>query len=525
VALAALLCVGITAIFTLPILPIDETRSLSVAWEMWTRKSFLLPLLNGQPYAHKPPLLFWLIHLTWFIFGVNEVTPRLIPMFFAMANIFLVYRVSLQLWPGDKKTAKYATLLLSVTLVYLVWSFLILYEMLLTFWVLVAVHGILSASKAGGKRPWLQITLGIGGGILTKGPVVLVHVVPLLVLAPWWNRMPKDRLPGWYGRAFGSCLLGLLLAGLWVAPAVIQGGEAYRHALLWRQTAARVVASFAHRRPLWWYIPVLPLLFLPWIFFLGIWKGIFTKEIRDTGWRACVTWFVSTLIILSFVSGKQAYYPIPATPAVILLFARNLRLREDMAPVPWRTRGMGIVLTILGGIFLLSSWASVSMNTGRLSLGEVAPIACVLLGFGIFFLVHTFFSPGAVLKTTAICVTVVFSLFLATTGKIFLKKYDLKPLALLINAKMEKRDCVAFVGTYHGEFQFLGRLHRPLISLKGESYKKFLAAHPDCLVIDTLKAGKAQGLKKEDFCYIQPFREQRVIFMTRGEIYLDIFGR
>src|SRR6218665_1598985 len=50
---------GLLALCVRGPLPVDETRYLAVAWEMWDRGSFLLPLLNGEPYAHKPPLLFW----------------------------------------------------------------------------------------------------------------------------------------------------------------------------------------------------------------------------------------------------------------------------------------------------------------------------------------------------------------------------------------------------------------------------------------------------------------------------------
>ena len=48
-----------------PPLPVDETRYLAVAWEMWRDGNFLVPHLNGEAYSHKPPLLFWLINLGW----------------------------------------------------------------------------------------------------------------------------------------------------------------------------------------------------------------------------------------------------------------------------------------------------------------------------------------------------------------------------------------------------------------------------------------------------------------------------
>ncbi len=51
----------LTALLTRPPLPVDETRYLSVAWEMWQQQHILVPISNGAPYSHKPPLLFWLM--------------------------------------------------------------------------------------------------------------------------------------------------------------------------------------------------------------------------------------------------------------------------------------------------------------------------------------------------------------------------------------------------------------------------------------------------------------------------------
>ena len=66
------------ALFFRPPMPVDETRYLAVAWEMWSQGDFVLPTLNGEAYSHKPPLLFWIIHAGWAAFGVNEWWPRLV---------------------------------------------------------------------------------------------------------------------------------------------------------------------------------------------------------------------------------------------------------------------------------------------------------------------------------------------------------------------------------------------------------------------------------------------------------------
>jgi 4-amino-4-deoxy-L-arabinose transferase-like glycosyltransferase len=67
----------VVALTVRPLLPVDETRYLSVAWEMWLRHDWLVPHLNGSPYPDKPPLLFWGILLGWRVFGVNVWWPRL----------------------------------------------------------------------------------------------------------------------------------------------------------------------------------------------------------------------------------------------------------------------------------------------------------------------------------------------------------------------------------------------------------------------------------------------------------------
>src|SRR3990167_10507470 len=78
------------ALYLRPLFPIDETRYVAVAWEMWLRGDFLVPHLNGQPYSHKPPFLFWMFQLGWGLFGVNEWWPRLVPPLFGLANLYLV---------------------------------------------------------------------------------------------------------------------------------------------------------------------------------------------------------------------------------------------------------------------------------------------------------------------------------------------------------------------------------------------------------------------------------------------------
>ena len=84
---AWLLLVGL-ALGARPLTPVDETRYLAVAWEMWVSGDALVPHLNGEPYSHKPPLLFWLINLGWAVAGVSEWWARLVAPLCGLGALF-----------------------------------------------------------------------------------------------------------------------------------------------------------------------------------------------------------------------------------------------------------------------------------------------------------------------------------------------------------------------------------------------------------------------------------------------------
>ena len=85
------------ALFARPLTPIDETRYVSVAWEMWQRNEYLVLFKNGEPYSHKPPLLFWLYNLGWAVTGVNEWWPRLVSPLFSLGSLLLMLSIGRRL--------------------------------------------------------------------------------------------------------------------------------------------------------------------------------------------------------------------------------------------------------------------------------------------------------------------------------------------------------------------------------------------------------------------------------------------
>ena len=69
----------------------DEGRYAQIPREMLARGDWVVPHLQGQPYLDKPPLLYWLVMLSYSVFGVSEAAARLVPALAVHGTILATY--------------------------------------------------------------------------------------------------------------------------------------------------------------------------------------------------------------------------------------------------------------------------------------------------------------------------------------------------------------------------------------------------------------------------------------------------
>ena len=454
-----------------PLMPIDETRYVSVAWEMWVSGDFLVPHLNGETYSHKPPLLFWLMSLSWWFFGVNEWTPRIISPLFALGSTLLSSLVAQKLWVDRPQVSKITPFILLGTAFWLVYSTLTMFDMLLAFFVLLAIYSLLKLSQSNTWHDVFLLGIAIGGGVFSKGPVVLLQILPVALLAPWWiqHKSADLRWRDWYLKVVAGILIGASLALAWAIPAGISGGEVYRNAIFLGQTSGRLVKSFAHQLPWYWYLERLPLLLLPWLFFKPLWQGAFKLNLNDYGVRFCIAWALPVFVMFSLVSGKRIHYLLPLIPAFALLLARAADEIKDVRA--WQKAYFPVLMFFM--FLVIAATAFPMLNTHfhwvkNLNLGgKLSNVFafCILLvmPFGLFTLptknviqiVFYTVIPSIIVPTfLALC-------YLETNAD----RFDTKPIAEKI-VQFQNQNSVAFyAGKYHAQFQFTGRLTQSLTLL------------------------------------------------------------
>lgn len=475
-----------------PLIPVDETRYASVAWEMWLRGDYLVPHLNGETYSHKPPLLFWLMTLSWALIGVNDWSLRLVSPLFALAALFLSAQVARLLWPARRATESLAPLILLGFFFWTVYGTLTMFDMMLAFFALLGIYSLLKlADKGLSLRRWALLAVAIGGGVLSKGPVILLHVLPVALLAPLWiaDKQAGFRWRYWYGGLFAAILMGAAIALCWAIPAGIAGGEAYRNAIFLGQTSGRLVKSFAHQLPWWWYLEMLPLFLLPWLLCRPLWTGFIRLNLQDYGVRFCLAWLVPVFIAFSLVSGKRIHYLLPLFPALALVLARAADEISDSRcwqrahfPLALVIGLIGIILVLLPGLNDIYHW--------RAELSAVSPLwgGLLLITAVLFGAAKARDAQHAVFY---VCVASVTALLVISCGFFAVKaeSYDTRAPGEKIAALMaENRDIAILTSKYHGQFHFAGRLERPIAVLGDfKELQQWAVQHPNAYALVTYK--------------------------------------
>ncbi|AGT10293.1 ArnT family glycosyltransferase [Paracoccus aminophilus] len=447
IALAIFAVMAVLGVWLRPAMPIDETRYLTVAWEMRLHHSWIVPHLNGEIYGDKPPLLFWLINLVWAVTGPSEFAGRLVAPAFGLGAIWVTSRLGRALYPTRPELGGYAALALAGMGGFAFFAGLTMFDAMLTLATALGVLALVHAARTPAEAPrswlpWAGYGAAIALGVISKGPVILVHLVPVGLALPFWGGMPLKA--AFKGVGLGVLIaLGLVL--LWLVPALLLGGADYRQEILWTQSAGRVVSSFAHQKPWWFFVPLLPLLAFPWIWSLGFWKNL-----RLIG--PMPVWIVATVAIFSLISGKQTHYLVPMLPAVALIAA------------PAIAQGARAPLAALGplaaALYLLGVAFGLVKGEVREVIGPAWLLVAIAVGLVLVAAVAVLRRGGWLAVLSPAVVVLLSLLFIGKAGD----AYD----ATLIGRQLaayEQAGLATMDDGYAGEFGFAGRLAQPVAML------------------------------------------------------------
>jgi dolichol-phosphate mannosyltransferase len=385
---------------TCPLQEPQEARYAEIPREMLEQGSWIVPVLDGQPYCDKPPLLYWMVMGSYKILGVHDWAARLVVSLAGFSTVLVTYFWGCRTVGRRAALAGAAILCLSARFLY--YSRMVTMDPVLTFWVvsaLAAAHlailgGRLQASSSSCSwRWWFISALACGLGVMTKGPVaLLLTAVPVLAVQLIDPRCAKPRWSRW--TAYGAIVLGVALP--WYLAIAVRQGD-FSEYFFWRQNVLRFVAPFDHAEPPWYYLPGLLLGLLPWTLLLPgfVWflvrRSVRTARRRPATLGFFLAAFLWCFLFFSAAGCKRPAYILPAMPPLALALGCYLAVmvpERRWRPISgslalrftaWPLRATALTLALGIGLAL----TAVGMDLISPTLGVGLTGAALLIGAGL----------------------------------------------------------------------------------------------------------------------------------------------
>ncbi len=378
----------------------DEARFAYVAKEMREEGHWLVPHRNGEYYAHKPPLMFWMINGAAAVLAdgeINGVTTRFPSLFGAVASLWSVVML-MRLW-GRRRDDATAALLCAATYLFAKQGGWGQIDMLLCGLEMLALLALFSQDAKPSFAKALAAYCCMGLAILAKGPVgFLVPILVYLVAKFAAGERDDLRRHHWIWGPFVT----LALPGLWLWFVLQSDPPAgYLDELLFAQNIDRAQGEYGHREPFYYFLTYLPVDGLPWVALLPFAWGALAGSPEDRVLRRKLAgWMILVVVFFSLSPGKRNLYILLVYPALALFMAsawsrfHESRALREVEKALWRFPL--ILLSILFVLFLASGvlpWLSEQIATSSaswrdkviesLDLARTLPFPSALPGLGI----------------------------------------------------------------------------------------------------------------------------------------------
>ena len=177
----------------------DEGRYSEIPRYMAHSGDWITPRLNGIKYFEKPPLQYWATAAAYDLFGEHHWTARLWPALTGFLGVLLLFHAGARLFGTE--AGLYAALVLGSSLLYSIAAHINTLDMGLTFFLGLALIGLLLAldarADAGTHRLWMHVAwAGSALAVLSKGLIGIVLPAAVIVLYmlvkrdfAWWRKL------------------------------------------------------------------------------------------------------------------------------------------------------------------------------------------------------------------------------------------------------------------------------------------------------------------------------------------------
>lgn len=322
--------------FTRELLIGDETKYTRVLHETLDSGNWMVLRLGDEPYAHKPPVHFWMLGALSFILGQESIFTFVLPSLVAFILMIVVVGKATPALTGGRAVVAAAVF----ASFWLAWGLAQTARMDHSFTLLITLGAIsIFGALHRGWHAGLLVAAVCGGvAILVKGPMAGV----VLIFLYGFESIRLGRRPRL--SSVGALLIMFAIPLLWLIPAILIGGSGYGEELLVKQSLGRAFGSWVHASPPWFYILHFPIDFMPWFPLVGagLWNAWRARK-EDSGGGFLLSWFAAVFVPYSVISGKLDVYMLPALVPAAMLVEKEVRRLGSRA----RNWMLGVACTLV----------------------------------------------------------------------------------------------------------------------------------------------------------------------------------
>ena len=339
----------------------NEGLYASIAQNMLLTKNFIIPRLNCMPYLEKPPLLYWLLGINFWLFGASATAARFITassaMLTSLAILFFAHKIN------RPKAGILASLIFSTSIGIIIIARMVYFDMLLTFLITSSLLAFFYSYKNNTKNSLRLAYVFLALALLTKGLVapILVFVSLLAFLLCEKNLFSgvKKLIDPF------SLILFIIIALAWHILASIEHHAFFSEYIINQQFLRFFNKALPHdyyTGHIWYYLPRIVIYIFPWSLFLPLvfWRNKFNSENKQL-YRFLWCTILIPLLFFSLSEAKANYYMIVSMPSLALLLGLKLndfhQKRQNMTAY-W----FSFILAIFSVAFLIARHYQIQLH-------------------------------------------------------------------------------------------------------------------------------------------------------------------
>ncbi len=338
-----------------------------IAHNMLQSGDWVTARLDGIAYLEKSPLKYWMIAVSFLIFGVHDWAAR-IPI--AISTVLLCWVTArFGAWAFGRRTGMYAGLILATSIGLFLFTRILIPDVVLTLTITLAMWGLLRCLDDRERRPafWAMLMwAAMGTGLLLKGLIAAVFPMAAGLVYLALTKQLLERKTWKRIHPFSGTLLFLLIAAPWHVLATLKNPPYFDltmhsesgsyHGFFWFYFINEHVLRFLNLRyprdyntvPRLYFWLFHLLWFFPWsLCFPAALKLSYRRPDRASRTRLLALCWCGFILIFFTFSTTQEYYSMPCYPAMALLLGCAIASVDSW--VKWGTR---VAAGIAGAAFL-----------------------------------------------------------------------------------------------------------------------------------------------------------------------------